>query len=215
MYTAAEMITNWLKRKLVDDPKSLQAQCLDLMCTMYYEHFKRYNETLPSTLKKRLITMLLENDDEKWFYTENYDVFETKDWFNISEKDFVRLLYCDRKTLMFDDETTLNIIWYENNRECRSCNPNAERYTESKSNLISCNECGYNKIIGDITDYDTFVDTLFDPNNWCSKCYVKPLFTFVECEDRCAVCDDIEKYGCEYVDASIKKQKFYMMYNNE
>jgi hypothetical protein len=209
------MTVNPLKRKFVYNPNSLQDQCLELMCTIYYDYFEIYNKALPPLLKGKLIKMLLENDDEQWYFTEDYDICEVKDWFNISERDFIKLLYCDRETLLFDDDEPLNIKWYEDNRECYLCNPNAKQYTQSEYNLISCDDCGYNKIVGDITDYDTFIDTLFDPDNWCRKCFVKPLFKFVESEDRCAVCDEIQERGCEYVDAKIEKQGYYMMYNNE
>lgn len=178
------------KNKIINrikSPNSLKNICITSLVNkeIYKNNFIKYNMILPSTIKNMLIQKLFNTDEHT---NENADV-NIVDWFQITEKQFINLLYIDRNSFY---KNRSEIIWKQINGQCCYCNDNYQTYY--KINTADCYDCGCScdTLTADCKEINSII---FNRRNWCNKCYVKPLFNILqETTVLCKRCNQINSF---------------------
>ncbi|AGR56809.1 HESP057 [Hemileuca sp. nucleopolyhedrovirus] len=165
-----------------------------LKCNHYRNNFIEYNRVLPDHLKEMLIRKLFENDMSENNVTKNTGSIPNN-WLNMSEKEFVELMYSNRQNCLYDADTLYDVVWI-NDRMCASCDTSLRhnangRNLQSNDPIKKNNNDNHNwrcRVLKNDLNTNTYKrsitrlsgknlnSVIFNITNWCEKCYTRPLF---------------------------------------
>lgn len=195
-------------------PQSLKYQAMDNL--MHHKEYVYNNfDNIPFTLKKEMVEIVLEKDS---IYKQNDSPLYDTDWTdaNLSLEQYFDVIYSN---VVFDCDCYYFVMWMQNNGVCRFCATDYQTYYRDDKRIYLCSE--EHDVESNWITAEEVEELVFDINNWCSRCLIKPLFCVkFEEELTCEMCqiidyfqdysinDLIDKYGQDYV------RKMYIKHRN-
>nr|AFS52008.1 DekiORF131 [Dendrolimus kikuchii nucleopolyhedrovirus] len=185
------------------------------------------NDALPAAIKRDVMRTLFDGDRTTNLIYEDYEINK---WPNITDQVLKNLLFCHRSSVYFnmdvDGRRFCEVVWKKRCDACgQDCNNDDDRHNNYNPPIYvsECGECGHD-IVHDHRRHprlsnEHLHEIVFNFDNWCQRCCVKPLFDirWVDEADEnydCIRCVLTEIYhNTTYVDTLCDKYDIAFLYN--
>ncbi|ANF29653.1 ORF-4 [Catopsilia pomona nucleopolyhedrovirus] len=168
-----------LKQIFYKSPMYLKDLCFNKL--LENKNFVKYYNHLPQSIRRALIYNLM-NSDEYDNLENDINIDKITNWFDITFDQFVDILYCNKNVLFHNDDESVrrNLIWREKNGQCYDCNGGncLTYYKLTKAECAYC--CDHVWCSTMSVNCENLNNIIFNVNNWCNKCLVKPLFNILQ-----------------------------------